>query len=123
MTGELTLEQWLESTAERRAELEAYARSPLPDSPEGRHQDLDAAIQSADDAGRLLADCESYLSQAEAQAVFVAREKHEDLTADERKKVVKAETRHLRRLWDGLSVTHQSIKNRIYGNMNANRSR
>ena len=75
------------------------------------------------DAARLLADAESFLVQAEAQAVFAVRKTHKDLTADERRKIAKDSVRHIQRLVDGISATHQSIRSRIFVGMNQNRSR
>ena len=120
--SELTLSEWLATTKERRAGLEAYAKSPLPRDISERHADIETAIQGADDSGRLLADLESYLSQAKAQALFSALEKYPDLNARERDLVIRSEVRAIQRLVDGMHVTDRTIKDRIFSSLNANRA-
>lgn len=119
---EITLTEWLEGTQVRRTELEDYGRSLLPADIGERHADMDIAIKCADDAGRLLADAESFLSQAKAIAMYNAL-KDEDLGAKEREIVIKNEVRHVQRIVDGLKVTTKTLMNRLYSNMNSNRSR
>lgn len=120
--AELTLPEWLTATGERRGELETYAKSPLPRDASERHADIETAIQSADDSGRLLADLESYLSQAKAQAMFSALEKYPDLNARERDLVIRSEVRAIKRIVDGMHVTDRTIKDRIFSSLNANRA-
>jgi len=115
--------EWLESTSTRREELEAYALAPLPTDAGERHLDIEKAIQSADDSGRLLADAEQYLTHAKAQAMFAALKEHDDLTAKERELVIKDAVRQVQRLVDGLTVTSRTIHDRIFAQQNANRSR
>lgn len=123
MTAELSLVEWLEQTRARREELDAYGRSPLPTDAGERHMDLEAAIQNGDDAGRLRADAESFLSQYLAQAVMKFSQRRDEFTADERKALVRDSVRDIQRLVDGLTVTERTIKSRIFAAMNANRSR
>ena len=123
MTDEIPFEDWLEQTQKKRDELAEYGRSPLPADASERHHDLDRSIQFSDDASRLLADADSYLSQADALAVFQARDKHPDLTAGERRVIAKNAVRDIQRLVAGLETTNRTIKSRIITNLNANRSR
>ena len=120
---DLSLSEWLEATATRRTELEAYALAPLPTDIGERHMDLEKSIQNADDAGRLLADGEMYLTGEKAKAMFAALKEHDDLTAKEREIVIKASVAQVQRLIDGLAVTARTIHDRIFVSMNANRSR
>jgi hypothetical protein len=83
---------------------------------------MDAAIQSADDCGRLLADAQSYLSQAKAQAMLAVLDEYEDLSAKEREFVIKDRVRKIQRLCDGLEVTERTLRSRLFSSMNANRS-
>ena len=120
---DLTLSEWLTSTQERRDELDAYGKSPLPADAGERHADIEKAIQSADDSGRLLADAESYLTQAEALAVFSVRKDHPEITAREREIVARAVVRDVQRLVEGVRTTNRTINQRIFVIQNANRSR
>ncbi len=119
----LDLSSWLEATQARRDELDAYGRSALPTDLGERHLDLEKSIQNADDAGRLLADGEMYLTGEKAKAMFAALKEHDDLTAKEREIVIKADVAKVQRLVDGLAVTARTIHDRIFVSMNANRSR
>jgi hypothetical protein len=121
-SADLTLVQWLDSVQERIDALYAYAKTPLPAGPEERHLDMDMAIQSADDCGRLLADAESFLSQAKAKAVLAMIDDYGDLTARDREILVKNEVRGVQRLVDGIAVTERTIRSRLFSSMNANRS-
>jgi hypothetical protein len=80
------------------------------------------AIQNADDCGRLLADAESFLSQAKAKAVLAMIDDYGDLTARDREILVKNEVRGVQRLVDGIAVTERTIRSRLFSSMNANRS-
>lgn len=123
MAEEKTLDQWLEAFSPRFAALYAYAKSPLPNDPGERSVDIESAIHHGDEAGRLKADAESYLTQAMAQAVLTCKDLNPGLTANERKLLVKDGVRKIQRLVDGLTVTERSIKDRIYAAFNANKSR
>jgi len=122
-TDELTLDEWLASTAERREELISYSKSELPKDAGERHTDIEKAIQNASDAGSLLADAEGFLAHATAKAVLEIRRIHDDLDANERKALVKDAVRDVQRLVDGIAVTHRAIQSRIFANMNAGRTR
>ncbi len=115
------LEEWLESTDEKRAELLAYARSPLPTDPGLRQLDVSKAIQLGQDAGDLLADMEKHLIDETARAVLSVRKTDGELTADERKATVKAKVSGVARLRDGLQVVYTSIKDRRFALMSVGR--
>ncbi len=118
----MTFDEWLSQTQERRDELDAFARSPLPLGADV-HGETNRLIECEDDANRLLADAESFLTQYTAQAVLGIRAKYPDSSADERKIHVKDEVRQIQRLVDGIHVTAKTISNRRYLQMNAARSR
>jgi len=122
MSDEISFPDWLTSTQEVRDALDAFARSTLPADASERHADMDKSIQSADDAGRLLADSESYLSLAKAQALMALLQR-DDLNAKDRDTLLRSDVRGVQRIVDGLAVTERSIRNRIFVGMNANRSR
>jgi len=119
---DLTLTEWLEATQERRAELEAFAAKAVIAEASERRGDIETSIRYADDAGRLLADAESFLSFAKAQALLEAL-KRDDLNGKDREVIIRSEVRGVQRLVDGLTVTVKTINNRIFAGMNANRSR
>lgn len=119
---ERSFEEWLIAFNPRMAILYSYAKSNLPASPEERHGDIEKSIHHSDEAARLLADAESYLTQATAIAVMKWK-RDDSLNADERRAMVKDEVRKIKRLCDGLSVTERSIKDRIYSSLNANKAR
>lgn len=120
---ELGFEDWIVSTQERRDELADYGKSPLPADVGERHMDIQKAIAAADDAERLLADMDSFVTQFEAQAIMTVRQGNPGLTADDRRKLVKDAVRDVQRLRDGVAVTARTIRSRIYAIQNANRSR
>lgn len=122
MSDDMSLTEWLASTQEARDALDAFARSPLPADASERHADMDKAIQSADDSGRLLADSESYLSLAKAQALMALLQR-DDLNAKDRDTLLRSEVRGVQRLVDGLAVTERSIRNRLFVSMNQSRAR
>ncbi len=119
----LSLTDWLEATQERRDELDAFGRSPMPIDATERGGETNKLLKNEDDAARLLADAESFLSQAEGIAVKTVRDKFPDYTADERKKKAKEDVRDIQRLVAGLGITLKTISNRRFLAMNANRSR
>lgn len=121
MNTELTLLEWLEQTQPRRDELDTYARSAMPMDAVERHGDMGEVIRASDDAGRLLADAESYLSLEKAQALMGLMQ--DDLNAKDRDIIMRSKVRGVQRLVDGLTVTVKSLNNRMYISMNANRSR
>lgn len=122
MTSELSLEDWLSSTQSRRNELDDFARSPLPIGNDA-YGETNKLIESEDDANRLLADAESFLTQYTAKAVLGVRARYPDSSADERKIHIKDSVRTIQRLVDGIQVTARSIANRRFITMNVNRSR
>lgn len=119
MNDELDLTEWLNSTAESRERLLTYSRSSIPTDPGARQLDVSEALALGQDAGDLLADSESYLSQAFAAAVLDARISHDAQTA---RIVAKSKTAKLERLREGLAVLYQTIKDRRFALMNLNRA-
>lgn len=119
---DLTFIQWLEQTQARRDELDAYARSPLPIGNDA-HGEMNVLIENEDDAHRLLADAQTFVTQAQAQAILMIKAKYPDNSADERRVLVKDAIRDVQRLADGIEVTARGISNRRYLAMNQNRSR
>ena len=122
MSADLTLQEWLESTAELRAKLLAYAQSKIPTDPGERQLDVSKALELGQDAGDMLADVEQHLIDETAKAIMEVRRTNGELTADERKSVVKSRVSNVARLRDGMQVVYTSIKDRRFALMNLNRS-
>ncbi len=122
MNTDLTLKEWLDSTAEKRGQLLAYARSHIPTDPGARQMDVSTAVEMGQDAGDLLADAEKLLIDEVGRATMSVRRDSGELTADERKAMVKAKVSDVARLRDGLQVVYTSIKDRRFALMNLNRS-
>jgi len=118
MSDELSLEDWLLSTAEKRAELLAYARSPISTDPGERQLDISKSLEMGQDAGDLLADADQYLSLALAKATLEARADHDAQTA---KAVAQGATAGLQRVRDGIAVCYRSIKDRRFSLMSVGR--
>ncbi len=120
----LTLEEWLVSTQEIRTRLTDYSKEPLPSDAGERHVDFNTAIQNSAECGNLLADAETYLVQGKAQATLDVKTalEYSELSADERKNIVKNKVAKLQRLVDGISVVHRAIRDRIYTGQNENRA-
>lgn len=122
MTEELTFEEWLLSTDEKRAELLVYGQSAIPTDIGLRQLDVSKAIEKGQDAGDLLADIEQYLILHTAKAVLDVRRDYSELNGDERKAVVKGRVAQVSRLRDGIHVLYSTIKDRRFALMNLNRS-
>ncbi len=118
---DLNLEDWLVSTGEKRSVLLAYAQSSIPTDPGERYLDISKALEHGQDAGDLLADLDKLLIDETAKAVLGVRRTNGELTADERKAMVKAEVSGIAWLRDGLQVIYSSIKDRRFVLMNLNR--
>ncbi len=121
MSDELTLDEWLASTAEKRATLLSYAQSAIPTDPGERYLDISKSLENGQDAGDLLADVEKLLIDETARAILTVRSSQGELTADERKSVVKSKVSSISRLRDGMQVIYTSIKDRRFVLMNLNR--
>jgi hypothetical protein len=122
MSSDLSLTEWLDSTAEKRAELLSYAQSKIPTDPGERQLDVSRALELGQDAGDLLADLEQHLIDETSKAIMEVRRTNGELTADERKSVVKSKVSGIARLRDGMQVVYTSIKDRRFVLMNLNRS-
>lgn len=112
---------WLESTAEKRAEILAYSRSPLPTDPGERQLDISKALTYGQDAGDLLADVDKHLTDETARQTLAVINDSKGLTANERKLVVKGRVSQLSHLRDGLQVVYTSIKDRRFTLMSVGR--
>lgn len=119
---EISLEDWLTSTAELRAKLLAYSQSQISTDPGQRQLDVSFALEHGQDAGDLLADAEQILIGETAKAVLEVRRKNGELTAEERRILVKASVAGIARLRDGIQVIYSTIKDRRFALMNLNRS-
>lgn len=118
----LTFEEWLVSTAEKRAELLAYGQSGIPTDIGLRQLDVSKAIEKGQDAGDLLADAEQYVILHTGKAVLDIRREHDELNAEERKAVVKARVSDVTRVRDGIHVLYATLKSRTYAIQNLNRA-
>ncbi len=121
MSDELTIEDWLVSTSEKRSELLAYAQKPISTDPGERILDVSKAIELGQDAGDLLSDLEKLVIDETAKAVLEVRRTNGELTAEERRAIVKSKVSTVARLRDGLQVIYTSIKDRRFVLMNLNR--
>lgn len=121
MTTEINLEEWLNSTNEKRAELLLYSRSPIPTDPGERSLDISVALQHGQDAGDLLADADKHVTDETGKQTLQVRLDHSELNGTEREKVVKQRVSGLVRLRDGLQVIYTSIKDRRFTLMSVGR--
>lgn len=113
---------WLASTAEKRAQLLEYSLSPLPTDSGERQLDVSTALERGQDAGDLLADAEKHLIDMTAFETLATRRDNPDLSAEEKKAVVKSRVSDIYRLRDGLKVLYQTIRDRRFALMNINRA-
>lgn len=113
---------WLTQTQAKRDSLCEYGLSQVPQDGIERGQDMDRAISMCDNACRLLADAESFLTHAKAQAVLSIKEKYPDFTARERERLEADTVKDVQRIYDGLEITTRTIKSRIFSAMNKNRA-
>lgn len=123
MNQENTLEEWLEQNADELAQMVEFSKAPLPDDVGALHNELSRAQQEVGRAGAFLADIEAYLTQAEAAATLDVRRTHPDLTAGERRAVVKGQIKDVQRLADGLRVVVSALRGKSFALMNLGRSR
>lgn len=118
---EISLEDWLVSTEEKRSELLAYSRSPIPTDPGERSLDISVALQHGQDAGDLLADADKHVTDETGKQVLQVRLDHSELNGTEREKIVKGRVSNVVRLRDGLHVIYTSIKDRRFTLMSVGR--
>lgn len=118
---EITLEDWLESTNEKRSELLLYSRSLIPTDPGERSLDISIALRHGQDAGDLLADADKHVTDETGKQVLKIRLEYPELNSGEREKVVKSKVSNLARLRDGLQVIYTSIKDRRFTLMSVGR--
>lgn len=118
---EISLEEWLVSTTEKRCELLSYSRSPIPTDPGQRSLDISVALQHGQDAGDLLADVEKHLIDQTSKETLAVRHDNSELNSEERKCVVKGRVSHIAHLRDSLHIIYQSIKDRRFTLMSVGR--
>lgn len=106
MTGELTFDGWLSATADERAAIIEFSKQAV--------LDVDKAIQKSDECGKLEKRAEWYLTQATARATLTSKTKYPQLSADERRIMVKDEVKNIQYILDAYVVTGRSIRDRIY---------
>lgn len=111
---DLTLEQWIEKTATRRESLMAYGSTGKAGTAEGRALDSLVAIGMADEAARIEAEADSYLTLAREQAMWETRKKHPDLTSRERDLVEKSIVREVVLLVKSCEITYKSCLSRYF---------
>lgn len=118
---DIELSDWISQTQSRRDELSEFVRSPLPIGNDA-YGEISALILAEDDAQRMMADINTYVVQAQAQAVLAIKTKYPDNSADERKILVKDAIRDIQRLADGIEVTARGISNRRFLTMSSARA-
>ena len=117
----MEINEWLEKNSALMGKLIEHIKSPMPDSFESRLNEVESDIKLKDEAERLLADCETFLTQETARAILEVRSKHPDLNSEERKAFVKLSVRDVQRIHDGIEVSCRGIKDRMIACLNANR--
>lgn len=106
-------EDWIESTAAKRAELIAYGQSGRGVDGEKSLDSL-TAIGKADAASRLLAEAESHLSYELECAMWWAQKNYPKATDRQRKVIEESAVREINLLVEACRVTFQSCKSRYY---------
>jgi hypothetical protein len=119
---DLTLAEWLDLNADELTQMIEFSKAPLPDDVGALHNELSRAQQEVGRAGAFLADVEAYLTGAEASATLEVRDKYPELTAGERRAMVKGQIKDLQKLADSLRVVVSAIKGKAYALMNIGRS-
>ncbi len=104
----MTFNEWLSETESERGRLIAFGKG-IPSS-----LDAGAAITASDEAARLLADAESFLTQAEAYAVLEMKKKYPDMSSRERAVMEKEAVRDIQLIVDACRITHKSCVSRYF---------
>lgn len=112
--GMETLEVWLETTAQKRAQLMTYGQTGKPDTAEGRALDSMTAIQMTDEAARIRNEAICLLTKAREQAMWDARKKYPELNSRERERVEKSAVRQIQLLVDACEITYKSCLSRYF---------
>ena len=119
---ELSLPEWLERNMDELTQMIEFSKAPLPDDVGALHLELSRAQQEVGRAGAFLADVEAYLTAAEASATLDVRKTHPELTAGERRAIVKGQIKDVQKLADSLRVVVAALKGKSFACMNLNRS-
>lgn len=119
---ELTLQEWLSEYEDEITQLVEFSKAALPDDAGGLHNELSRAQQDIGRAGAFLADLEAYVTQAEAAATIDIRKTHGELTAGERRAMVKASIASVVRYRDGLKTVLHALRGKSFALMNLGRS-
>lgn len=122
MTAKISLDEWIEANGDELAQMIEFSKAPLPDDVGALHLELSRTQQEIGRAGAFLADVEAYVTNAEASATLEVRSTHPDLTAGERRAIVKGQIADIQRLADSLRVVVSSLKNKSFALMSINRT-
>ena len=117
--SDITLSGWLDSTAEIRAKLLAYSRSPIPTDPGARQLDVSEALTLGQDAGDLMVDVDKHLADRTAQEILGF--KGEGFSADERKQLIKSKVSDITMLRNKLKIIYKTITDRRFSLMSVGR--
>lgn len=119
---ENTLAEWIAAYGDEVAQMVEFSKAPLPDDTGALHNELSRTQQEQGRAGAFLADVEAFLIQAEAAATLDVRKNYPELTAGERRAMVKSQIAQVQHLADSLRVVVSALKGKGYALMSINRS-
>lgn len=105
---------WLAQTQTDRDMLIDYGQSAVPPDADMQSADVEIAIQCCDQAGRLVSEARRFLTQAEAQAVLVMKEKYPDLSSRERGIMEKDAVKDIQLVLDSCEITQRSCLSRVF---------
>lgn len=122
--GSKTVEGWLAENRDEIEQAQAFALAPLSDEPAVMGQDLSRANSEQARMGLLLVDASSFVAQAEAVAMMRVRREYDDLSASERRVMVKADAEYqcAVRLRDSLDIIMSALKSKSMSIMNLRRT-
>ena len=114
--------EWLGATQEKRDGLADYGATGKPPTEEGRALDSLKAIEMTDEAARLLAQAEKFLTHEKSRAMLECRKNNPELNSRERESVEKSMVAEIKLVVDGCEITYKSCLSR-YFNYKGNQSR
>ena len=117
-------DSWWDNVKDEVAQAQAFSIAPLSDEPAVMGQDLSRANSEQARMGLLLVDASSFVAQAEAVAMMRVRREYDDLSASERKVMVKADAEYQGavRLRDSLDIIMSALKSKSFAIMNLRRT-
>ena len=121
MADERTFDQWVEAFNPRFAALYAYIKSGIPDDIGLKTQDVEKSIQLEDECSRLRSDCELHLTHETAKATLARITANPELTASDRKTMIKDDVRFIERQLQALLITESSIRSRRISILSGNK--